>query len=585
MTATANGPTSVYCPIELEPTIDHNALNQQTIHNSNRPKMSCSSVELAYSEEEKNLSVNLLDNHDKSTSKLKPSVPTDTNIGADNIIPISRSDESSSMQSIAFNNQSIYPNECNNSNVFCITEPQIIHNMSPLLTAEMNLLYLFSRHKVPLSLFKDTFNWAIQMQKQPGFNFATIPNPQPREKIFASLQNNHNLMYFHDFEQQLIPEWRPDNNPLEVTVCSFQNALKALFNKNYLFNESNISLPNSMSPYTYVNFPEVDKISELHHGSWWKETWQLKCKPNSNEMLVPIILYMDGISIDTHGKLTLTPLNMTLGIFNTSTRKTSEAWETIYFHPDSAYLSAMQTNEIESIDNVANLHNGLRIALMSFKEQCESHQNIVCQNFPWAGKKWNVEMKFSIAFVIGNTELHDKLCCWFGGRNAGVNVICRHCDCPTEHLCNPDQQGLHRKLWGPQDFSDDFLNNNMLWKELSHHPVKNVFHDLCFGANHHNIHLASPGECLHMHQLGSSKQAIESFRTFCGKYKKDGSRYKPKVVHDEIAKLSQKYGILLKKIRSKLSLHRLHFINSEIQKKRRKRFCWNDIMPHYCHGL
>ena len=38
--------------------------------------------------------------------------------------------------------------------------------------------------------------------------------------------------------------------------------------------------------------------------------------PNAtNEMLVPIILYMDGISLDAHGRLSLCPFNITLGIF------------------------------------------------------------------------------------------------------------------------------------------------------------------------------------------------------------------------------------------------------------------------------
>ena len=48
---------------------------------------------------------------------------------------------------------------------------------------------------------------------------------------------------------------------------------------------------------------------------------------------------MDGILLDARGRLTLTPLNMTLGIFNVTTRKRQEAWETIYYHPDHSYVS------------------------------------------------------------------------------------------------------------------------------------------------------------------------------------------------------------------------------------------------------
>ena len=46
--------------------------------------------------------------------------------------------------------------------------------------------------------------------------------------------------------------------------------------------------------------------------------------------MVPVILYMDGICLDAHGRLTLTPLNMTLRIFNVATCKRPEAWGKIY---------------------------------------------------------------------------------------------------------------------------------------------------------------------------------------------------------------------------------------------------------------
>jgi len=69
------------------------------------------------------------------------------------------------------------------------------------------------------------------------------------------------------------------------------------------------------------------------------------CSLDSIEILVPIILYMDGISLDTHGKLNLTPLNMTLGIFNVKRRTKEYAWETIYFHPCAQLESSRQSKK------------------------------------------------------------------------------------------------------------------------------------------------------------------------------------------------------------------------------------------------
>ena len=66
-----------------------------------------------------------------------------------------------------------------------------------------------------------------------------------------------------------------------------------------------------------------------------------KITPNSNEILVPIIIYMDGISLDAHRKLTFTPQNFILGILNTETRSKAEAWEKPYIFTLTTGLSLL----------------------------------------------------------------------------------------------------------------------------------------------------------------------------------------------------------------------------------------------------
>ncbi|CAJ1948161.1 unnamed protein product [Cylindrotheca closterium] len=48
------------------------------------------------------------------------------------------------------------------------------------------------------------------------------------------------------------------------------------------------------------------------------------------------------------------------------------------------------------------------------------------------------------------------------------------------------------------------------FQERSHYILVNAFHDICFGANMCNIHLATPGETLHMHQKGAMVRVVES---------------------------------------------------------------------------
>ena len=110
-------------------------------------------------------------------------------------------------------------------------------------------------------------------------------------------------------------------------------------------------------------------ISELHHGNWWSKSWQTQC-PDSmkRKILVPILLYMDGISPDTHNRLSLTPLNIFLGIYNIETQKKDGTWKCIYFHPDSSLEALDQKVKANSVDNLTNLHMWLAAALSLFKE-------------------------------------------------------------------------------------------------------------------------------------------------------------------------------------------------------------------------
>eukprot|EP00536_Pseudo-nitzschia_multiseries_P015107 jgi/Psemu1/311732/fgenesh1_kg.821_\ len=212
-------------------------------------------------------------------------------------------------------------------------------------------------------------------------------------------------MKFHSH----ILNWLPDNKPTQVYVRSFKDAIYSLLSDQQLMIEENLSFPDYSTPLSPDNNPEVNPhsvISELHHGSWWKSSWKEICNPNSQEILVRIIFYMDGISLDAHGRLMLTPLNMTLGIFN-STR-----------HSRPATLK----------EKIQNLHNGLEVAFRSFKAACNEDGGIEWNYLPYANQQCKVKMKFAIAYVIGDTELHDKLCGKYGSFNKGVMWMCRHCN-------------------------------------------------------------------------------------------------------------------------------------------------------------
>ena len=287
-------------------------------------------------------------------------------------------------------------------------------------------------------------------------------------------------------------------------------------------------------------------------------TWKQKClvkkkdeygdSDEEKEILIPIIFYIDGISLDNHGRLKLTPLNMTLGCFNTKARRRPDAWETIYFHPDDLVVQIAQNSKPPtSFEKVQNLHSGLEAALKSFVEVCESESRILWANIPYGGKLWKARLRFSVAFVIGDTLQHDQLCGSYASYNK-TKKMCRHCNVDLDNLVNPDGQS-DTTLWLPSDFQKKDGRNAEYFKSISHHCIKNAFDRLDFGWNKHKIHLATPGELLHMHQLGCMKRAVESFEALIyDKLEKDTKRSgSKKKAHDNISLLAQMYGGLLRR--------------------------------------
>ena len=119
-----------------------------------------------------------------------------------------------------------------------------------------------------------------------------------------------------NFKQHVV-NWLPGNIPTQLSICLFKSAINSLLSNVFVSKAENFSFSDSTSPFLLVlPTKEQDKtiIAKLHHRKWWRDTWNKCCDLNegSIEILVTVILYMDGISLDVYGRLSLTPLNMTL---------------------------------------------------------------------------------------------------------------------------------------------------------------------------------------------------------------------------------------------------------------------------------
>eukprot|EP00980_Cylindrotheca_fusiformis_P015816 scaffold4629_cov75-Cylindrotheca_fusiformis.AAC.1 len=433
---------------------------------------------------------------------------------------------------------------------------------TPHLLSEVRLLKLIRRYKLPLGAFKGIQQWAYE-SAYSGHDFATSVI-RSRESAISDLR--HRMAMPHNEFVPRVIRWLPDERATVLYIRSFKDGVFELLSNASLTTDKNISLPHPTNPYKSRPDERTEYVSELHHGKWWSDTWDAVCQEERNEILCPVFLYMDSVATDHNGRLNVTPLNMSLGIYNTATRKKVSAWTALYYHPDNESEAAFHKQKTKPMDKLQNLHNGLDAALSHFHDT--SIEGLRWNHFPYAGKLWDVHMHFSICLVVGDTEMHDALCGKYNCRNSKVRVICRHCDCPTKDIVTP-QAVAASNSFNPQRLDATNTENDAEhFRLLSHHPIKNAFHKLCFGCNAENIHMGCPAELLHMHQKGLCIRCIEALEHMirgCLEHINGipvaAKQVNIKVTLEELNKLGHEYGGMLNH-QSDRDLPRTKFKNS-----------------------
>ena len=107
--------------------------------------------------------------------------------------------------------------------------------------------------------------------------------------------------------------------------------------KSSLMVEENMLFPDMSDPLAPPP-PTIDYIADVDTGSVFRSTYHELCT-EPNDVLCPLIMYLDRISIDLHGRCSLEPGYATLGIWNLSTRNKAEAWRPLGYIPNLYLLS------------------------------------------------------------------------------------------------------------------------------------------------------------------------------------------------------------------------------------------------------
>ena len=434
----------------------------------------------------------------------------------------------------------------------------------------VKLLDTLQRKKAPLDTFDEVMEWHLKSCGKLHEHEQLSDNPQYKSQkvLLKYLIKRYNMENMKSFQRKvtLPSSWARVSIVCHDVMANLQSLLMdpRVNLQDYLFFDGDPFAPP----------PEnLDYIGDLNTGLAYTETWKHLITKPGRQVLLPIVLYIDGACTRQFNNLPITALKMALGIHTQKARDHDQAWRILGYvpsvvkegsrgkkiftdsgHLDSlAFLHSLEGNEGESGNDDTNsscsskvleddadpevqaqdLHTILHVILKDFVEM--QHDGFVWDLQIGDKLHKNVEFIPFVPFVKTDTDEADKLCGSYTNRNWNVAQLCRYCTCPTleSNLCLPTyplkteqkiqylvEKGKEAKL-----------------KALSQQYINNAFYDLQMGMhNSQGIHGACPMELLHALLLGLFMYCRNCLFEQLGKESQ---------LSDEINCLSQLIGALL----------------------------------------
>ena len=296
---------------------------------------------------------------------------------------------------------------------------------------------------------------------------------------------------------------------IPVVYFSFRAALTSLLMNPQLMKDENLLL-NPNDPFSLlVQQEESGVLGDLNTGWWYRETCQMFNLRPGKDLLLPLVLFIDGSRIDTNGKLNVEPITFTLGIFKRDVRNLPEAWRTIGFiekleHTISEPFLRCPSNTKRKLQDK---HTIMKFILKELVE-LQGPQ----AGFEWklavGGKTHDVVFKLAVQVIIGDCKGNDELCGTYGSHSSKTAGFCRDCKVNFDNSDDP----YHICDWiSTRDFIQKTENQ---MNEMGFHKIDNAFSDLNFGAGERGVYGATPSEPLHAFKLGVCKYLFDGFLTF-----------------------------------------------------------------------
>lgn len=388
------------------------------------------------------------------------------------------------------------PNDIDNLSIHSsrVTSPIVINNAlsnngifdnpSKSEMASMKLLKILDDLQAPLYGYDVIMKWAAESFLD-GYQFQC--NFPKRQAVLGHLRKR----FYPNQPQPFISNIHPTpNKKIQIVRFPFVSALLDLITNEDLMNPHNLLL-NPTDPFAkYV----PDHLDDVLSARWYAKTYENIISDPENEFLLPLIFYIDKTHIDVFGRLTLEPLQFTLGIFKRKLRNLPKAWRVLGYITDSSKSSSQKARDRLNKKTAAVdvYHQQLSKILTQLK--MIQHRGLKTQ-LKLGDTTKEVILRIPIAFIICDCLGAENLCCKYTNRNEGVMNLSRYC------IVNPDDASDPHHVCKPitAQMVQDLVNAKDIGQldSMSHHCVPNAFHSVSFGGNPGGIHSSTPWDSLH----------------------------------------------------------------------------------------
>ena len=455
-----------------------------------------------------------------------------------------------------------YTNYCNGN----------LGDLTPEHEAGVELLNLLVKVRAPLRIYNAIFKWHC--------NNTHVTTFTPKKTLMKELQKRYNMQKKAPkvIKKLLLPH---SQSEIDLVYHDFGHQLQSLLaepritDDNYLFFDNN---PFSPPPELF------EKVSDINTGLAYRKSYEALIKKPNQQVLLPIIMYMDGAVTGQFDHLPIEALKFTLGIFNWKTRNKSFAWRNLGYvtkylkedttarkilresggidaknylsddenpmpttnqnnnnrqnDEDSAYESDEDNNVIGPEAKIItcsgqDLHTMLDNMLATYRE----YERGITWDLRYKGKTHHVEFIPFLMFIKGDTQEHDKHCGHYTSRTKGVAQLCRYCCCPNDQT---DDETLTFEKKHPAMITPLVKAKDMAGlKALSQQYIDNCWYKVRFGShNQLGVHGACPLEVLHWFQLGKYGGVRNNFFAQAGK---------DSILSNNMNALAKSMGLLLKR--------------------------------------